>query len=532
MRSYLDFEAAIWPQPLDLTHFDRLDIEAPSLAADGRLSLRPEGLSRLAELAFTALAFRLPRSEIRAFGKIAQDKDASPAEAFVCQELLRNAQVAQSGVLPLCQDTGTASVYAYRGQDIFCPADERLALSGGARACYLSRNLRFSQLWPQDVFAEVDSRDNMPAIVDIEHSHRPGYRFLFVAKGGGSSNKTAFFQETKALLNEKALEDFLAVRIAALGTAACPPYLIAVVIGGQSPEQNLKALKLASAGAFDRLTTPNVSEGIFRSPEWERRVLSLAAESGFGAQYGGRHMAHSARVLRLPRHAASLFISIGVSCNAHRNALAYLDRDGYYLERLSDAGDVDEQLRQLPRASTAAARPINLDRPMPDILAQLADCRPGQALSLNGELIVARDAVHARLAAQLRQGKPLPHWFRDHPIVYAGPAECPPGLPIGSFGPTTAGRMDSYLDEFMAAGASLVSVAKGNRSPEAARACARHGGCYLGLIGGAAALLAKEHVETNELVAFGDLGMEAARLIRVREMPAFVLIDCLGQSLF
>jgi fumarate hydratase class I len=426
---------------------------------------------------------------------------------------------------------------AWRGEGIVSGADEARALASGARHAYLSDNLRFSQLSPESMYGERDTRDNMPAQVDICHSSRPGYRFLFVAKGGGSSNKTSFFQETKALLNPAGLEAFLRQNVRKLGTSACPPYHIAMVLGGTSPEHNLKVLKLASAGALDRLPDSRdldpeeaSGSGIFRDSGTEALIMDIARGTGLGAQFGGANLALDARVVRLPRHAASCPVSLGVSCVAHRNLRGYISREGVFLEELER--DPGRYLRGLPGPGTAAAPRVDLGRPMSEIRKSLEAFKAGDLVLLSGSLIVARDAAHARLHQMLSRGEELPEWFRSHPVCYAGPAETPPGRIIGSFGPTTAGRMDGYVGEFMAKGASYVMLAKGNRSEDVRAACERHRGTYLGTIGGAAALIASEHITANRLVAFPELGMEAVRLIEVRDLPAFVIIDSRGRDLY
>lgn len=529
MSGHIDLEGAIWGS--DATRYRRLEgIAGLSRLPSGGgelLTLQPGSLEALSRAAFHDVNFFLQPAQLGRLAAIASDPGSSASDRFVADSLLRNACVASGEVLPLCQDTGTATIMAWRGEGVASGGDDYGALAAGAREAYLSDNLRFSQLEPETLYEERDSRDNMPALVDIAYSPRPGYRFLFIAKGGGSSNKTSFFQKTKALLEPRALEDFFRVEVPKLGTAACPPYHLAAVIGGSSPEYNLKVLKLASAGALDGLAGPG-GGNIFRDPDFEALLMDIAGKSGLGAQFGGRNLALDARVLRLPRHAASCPVSLGLSCNAHRNIRGYLSTEGAFLEELErDPG------RYLPRSNgEMAGVSVDLDRPMEDIRRDLAARKAGDLVFLSGPLIVARDAAHARLKSLLDRGCPLPAWFRGHPVCYAGPAETPPGRVIGSFGPTTAGRMDTYADAFMAEGASLVTLAKGNRSEGFRRACARHGGTYLGTIGGAAALIASEYIVSNEAVAFPELGMEAVRMVRVKGLPAFVVIDSAGRDLY
>jgi fumarate hydratase, class I len=531
MDGHIDLEKAAWGS--DPTRYRRLEGAnglSPLAGSGGKiLSVDPDSLSRISREAFHDAAFFLQEAQLAKLAAAIADPRASDSDRFVAASLLKNAAIASGEVLPLCQDTGTATIMAWRGEGIVSGADDYEALACGARTAYLSDNLRFSQLEPTSFFSERDTRDNMPAQVDIAYSAENAYRFVFIAKGGGSTNKTSFFQETKALLNPRHFRKFLEQHIPRLGTSACPPYHLAVVVGGTSPEYNLKVLKLSSAGVLDGLSGPGSARGIFRDAEWEAAVMDIARESGLGAQFGGTYLALDARVIRLPRHAASCPVSLGLSCNAHRNLRGYLSREGAFLEELER-----NPARFLPTSSASAAvgERIDLDRPMEEIRRELARCAAGDLVLLSGPLIVARDQAHARLKEMLDRGEALPAWFRDHPVCYAGPAETPPGRAIGSFGPTTAGRMDSYVEDFMSAGASFVTLAKGNRSESVRLACERHGGTYLAAIGGAAALIACEHIVSNEAVAFPELGMEAARLIRVRELPAFVVIDSRGRDLY
>jgi len=506
--------------------------------AGNRVILRIDAsvLRQIAFEAFHDVNFFFRTTHLEAWARILSDPDASDNDRFVVAALLKNAAISAEGILPSCQDTGTATIIGLKGEGVSTDADDEEALSRGAAEAYATCNLRFSQVAPISMLDDADTRTNLPAQVDLHAvpSNGPGggeYRLLFIAKGGGSANKTSFFQETRALLKEDALDAFLRDRVRALGTAGCPPYHLCVVIGGSSPEQNLTMLKLATAGALDLL--PTAPPAPFRDPAWEARLLAHARESRLGAQFGGACLALDARVIRLARHAASLPISIGVSCSAHRNALARIGVDGVWLEDFDRAPG-----RFLPRAidvlsrASAAARRIDLGQPLASVRAQLAGCRLGALVLLSGPLIVARDAAHARLAALLAQGLPLPDWFLRHPVYYAGPAATPPGRVIGSFGPTTAQRMDPYVRSFMAAGASLVMLAKGNRSPGVVDACRDYGGFSLGTIGGAAALIAQENIVAEELVAWPELGMEAVRRIEVKDLPAFICIDDKGGNLY
>jgi fumarate hydratase class I len=525
----LDIEALAWGW--EDTRYRHLEIDGIDLR-DGRLAIPPEALAELSRQAFREMAFRLPSSQLEAYARIIADPLSSANDRFVAAALIRNAAIAAEGVLPLCQDTGTACAWLFKGEDVRCGADASLAVAEGAVRCYNEENLRYSQLAPISMFEEADSGDNSPAQVEARVSAAPGMRLLFAAKGGGSANKTRLFQETKALLRPEALRAFMDAAIRSLGTAACPPYHVSMVVGGSSAEQNLTILKLSSAGFLGGLERPGPrAMGVLACPEWEEETMRLARASGLGAQFGGRALALGAQVLRLPRHAASLPVSIGLSCNAHRRIRAYVDAEGAWLERLEE--NPARFLGAAEAASPGAALSrIDLDRPMPAILADLGKLKAGDMVLLSGAVVVARDAVHARLFAEAEAGRDLPKWFLRHPIMYAGPAKKPAGLASGSLGPTTAGRMDAYAETFMSRGASLVSMAKGNRSEDFRLACQRHGGAYLGILGGAAALIAKEHVVSEEVLAYPELGMEAARLVRLRDLPAVLIIDPRGRDLY
>jgi fumarate hydratase, class I len=523
------------------TPFRRLTVPPGSIAASvhgGRtvLSIDPHVLAQLSHEAFRDINFLFRASQLSAWAGILDDASASDNDRFVAAALLKNAALSAEGVFPSCQDTGTATVIGLKGEDVRTGGDDNEALADGARAAYAGHNLRFSQVSPVSFLEDEDTRTNLPAQVDLHTVpvSAPGgaeYRFLFIAKGGGSANKTGFFQETRALLSERAFDAFLREKVRSLGAAGCPPYHLGVVVGGTSPEENLKLLKLATAGALDAL--PASPPAPYRDREWEARLLAHARDSGLGAQFGGRCLALDARVIRLSRHAASVPVSIGVSCSAHRNALARVAADGAWLE------DLDRNPgRFLPRAAALLSRSargapaIDLGRPMSGILSQLRGNAPGSLVLLSGPMIVARDAAHARLSAMLTRGEPLPDWFTRHAVYYAGPANTPAGRIIGSFGPTTAQRMDAYVRSFMAAGASRVMLAKGNRSDDVIAACRELGGFCLGTIGGAAALITQENIISAELIAWPELGMEAVRRIVVRDLPAFVVIDDRGGNLY
>jgi fumarate hydratase class I len=450
----------------------------------------------------------------------------------VATELLQNACIAAGGVLPSCQDTGTAIVSAKKGELVLTGGDDREAISLGVQDTYLTSNLRYSQLAPLDMFTERNTGTNLPAQIEIEAVPGGAYKFLFMAKGGGSANKSFLFQETKALLNPESLSGFLDEKLRSLGTAACPPYHLAVVIGGTSAEHTLRTAKYASAHYLDHLPTEGSETGHgFRDLEWERRILEMTRQFGIGAQFGGKYFCHDVRVVRLPRHGASNPVGIAVSCSADRQALGKITAEGLFLEQLEE-----DPARFLPQVTTddlsAGLVPIDLDQPMDAIRAELSKHPVKTRLSLTGTLVVARDIAHARIAELLDAGQPMPDYLRDHPVYYAGPAKTPEGYASGSFGPTTAGRMDAYVDRFQAAGGSLVMLAKGNRSRQVTEACARHGGFYLGSIGGPAARLALDSIRKVEVLEYPELGMEAVWRIEVEDFPAFVVVDDKGGDFF
>lgn len=500
---------------------------------DGKkvLKVSREALTKLAEAAFSEVSFRLRPAHMRQVAKILDDPEASQNDKLVAYTMLQNSCVSTKGILPFCQDTGTASVFAKKGQQIWTDCDDMEALSEGIYNAYNKLNLRYSQIAPLDMYEEVNTGNNLPAQIDIFADKGDHYDFLFVAKGGGSANKTYYWPMTKALLTPTSLEKFLNDKIKSLGTAACPPYHLAIVIGGTSADSNLKLVKLASCGYLDNLPTSGSKNGrIFRDLDLEKKLLELAQKSGIGAQFGGKYLVHDVRVIRASRHAASCPVGMGVSCSADRNIKARITAEGLFLEKM------EQNPRQYLPAPGSLQLPtpvsIDLDRPIQEVLAELSRYPIKTPLYLNGTMIVARDIAHAKLAEMLAKGEELPQFFKDHPVYYAGPAKTPPGMPTGSFGPTTAGRMDSYVSQFQAKGASLIMVAKGNRSKEVTDSCKQHGGFYLGSIGGPAAILAEQNILSNELVAFPELGMEAIRKITVKNFPAFIIVDDKGNDFF
>lgn len=496
------------------------------------LVVEPEALTRLANAAMRDVSFLLRRKHNEMVAKILHDPEASENDKFVALTMLRNAEVASKGVLPFCQDTGTAIVMGKKGQQVWTGGGDEEALSLGVYKTYTEENLRYSQNAPLDMYREVNTGCNLPAQIDLFAVDGMEYNFLFMAKGGGSANKTYLYQETKALINPKTLVPFLVEKMKTLGTAACPPYHIAFVIGGTSAEMNLKTVKLASAKYYDRLPTEGNEWGqAFRDVELEKEVLAAAQASGFGAQFGGKYFAHDIRIIRLPRHGASCPVGMGVSCSADRNIKAKINKDGLWIERLDDQPGtlIPEELRQ---AGEGNAVKIDLNRPMPEILAELTKYPVATRLSLDGTIIVGRDIAHAKIKERLDAGEPMPEYLKNHPIYYAGPAKTPAGMPSGSFGPTTAGRMDPYVDLFQSQGGSMVMIAKGNRSQQVTDACKKHGGFYLGSIGGPAAILAQNSIKKVECLEYPELGMEAIWKIEVKDFPAFILVDDKGNDFF
>ena len=496
------------------------------------LKVDAEGLKMLANQAFRDVNFLLRPAHNEQVAKILSDPEASDNDKYVALQFLRNAEVAAKGKLPFCQDTGTAIIHAEKGQQVWTGFDDAEALSAGVYKTYTEENLRYSQNAPLTMYKEVNTKCNLPAQIDIEASEGMEYRFLCVVKGGGSANKSYLYQMTKAVLNPDTLVPFLIEKIKSLGTAACPPYHIAFVIGGTSAEKNLLTVKLASAKFYDSLpTTGNESGRAFRDVELEKQVLEEAWKIGLGAQFGGKYLAHDIRIIRLPRHGASCPIGLGVSCSADRNILAKINRDGIWIEKLDDNPGrlIPEELRQ---AGEGNAVKIDLNQPIPDILKILTKYPVSTRLSLNGTIVVARDIAHAKLKERLDSGEGLPQYFKDHPVFYAGPAKTPAGMPSGSFGPTTAARMDPYVDLFQSHGASMIMLAKGNRSQQVTDACKKHGGFYLGSIGGPAAILAQNNIKSVECLEYPELGMEAIWKIQVEDFPAFILVDDKGNDFF
>lgn len=496
------------------------------------LKVAPEALTALARAAFHDCAFMLRPAHLAQVAAILDDPQASENDRYVALTLLRNAEVAAKGVLPFCQDTGTATIIGKKGGQVWTGGDDEEALSRGVHACYAEENLRYSQTAALTMYEEKNTGTNLPAQIDLYATPGDEYRFLFVAKGGGSANKTYLFQETKALLNPGKLIPFLVEKMRTLGTAACPPYHIAFVIGGTSAEACLKTVKLASTKYLDALPTCGNALGqAFRDTELEARVLEEAQALGIGAQFGGKYFALDVRIIRLPRHGASCPVGMGVSCSADRNIKAKITREGLWLEKLeSNPGRfIPERYRRAMEGSVVA---IDLNRPMEAIRAELSRYPVSTRLSLSGTIIVARDIAHAKLKERIDAGKGLPDYLKAHPVYYAGPAKTPEGMPSGSFGPTTAGRMDSYVDLFQSHGGSMVMIAKGNRSPQVTEACRSHGGFYLGSIGGPAAILAQDNIRKVEVLEYPELGMEAVWKIEVTDFPAFILVDDKGNDFF
>lgn len=494
------------------------------------LKIDPKGLELLAKEAFADVSFYLRPAHLEKLAHILQDPEASDNDRFVAHTMLMNQVVSAEGELPTCQDTGTAIVLGKKGENVWTGANDAEHLSKGIFETYKDRNLRYSQVVPYTMFDEKNTGTNLPAQIDIYAEEGNKYEFLFLTKGGGSGNKTFLFQETKALLTEEALTKFINEKIKYLGTSACPPYHLALVIGGTSAEATLAAVKKASAGYFDHLPTQGNDGGqAFRDLEWEEKVLKICQESQIGAQFGGKYFVHDVKVIRMPRHAASCPVGLGVSCSADRNIKAKITEEGIFLEELEK-----NPARYLPKEAPHMAPAVNidLDRPMDEVLKELSKYPIKTRLNLSGTLIVARDIAHAQIKKMLDEGKPMPEYFKKHPIYYAGPAKTPKGMASGSFGPTTAGRMDSYVDLFMQHGGSMIMVAKGNRTKGVTDACKKHGGFYLGSIGGPAAILAKDSIKSVELVDFEELGMEAIRKIRVENFPAFIIVDDKGNDFF
>jgi fumarate hydratase class I len=523
----------MFPLPEDATEYRLLGTDHVAAGTfDGAeiLKVAPEGLTLLAEQAFTDVSHRFRPSHLKLLAQIFKDPESSVNDRYVALELLKNAVISAEMIFPMCQDTGTAIILGKKGQRVFSGDRDEEALSRGVFNAFTQGNLRYSQNAPLTMYAEQNTACNLPAQVEIYAAGGGEYKFVFIAKGGGSANKTFLFQETPAVLNPKTLPEFMRAKMKILGTAACPPYHLAFVIGGTSAELNLKTVKLASAGYLDGLPTQGGAGGhAFRDLALEAEALKISRDIGLGAQFGGKWFCLDARVIRLPRHGASCPIGLGVSCSADRNIKAKITRQGIFLEQLET-----DPARYLPEVKLegAAAVPVDLNRPMAEIRAQLSRYPVATPLLLTGKIIVARDIAHAKLNERLQRGEGLPGYFKNHIIYYAGPAKTPPGYAAGSFGPTTAGRMDTYVPLFQAHGASLIMLAKGNRSQVVTYACRQHGGFYLGSIGGVAARFGKDCITGMEVLEFPELGMEAVYRITVRDFPAFIIVDDKGNDFF
>jgi fumarate hydratase class I len=522
-----------FPIKKDTTTYRLLTKEfVQTIETDGRkiLKVAPEGLELLAREAFADVSFYLRAAHLEKLSHILQDSEASDNDVFVAYTMLLNQVVSAEGELPTCQDTGTAIVIGKKGENVWTGGDDAKSLSKGIFETYRDRNLRYSQVVPLTMFDEKNTGTNLPAQIDLYATEGNAYEFLFVTKGGGSGNKTYLYQMTKSLLNEATLTAFIKDKIKDLGTSACPPYHLAVVIGGTSAEATLATVKKASAGYLDHLPTSGNEGGqAFRDLEWEEKITTICQKSEIGAQFGGKYFVHDVRVIRLPRHAASCPVGIGVSCSADRNIKAKITEDGIFLEQLETHPE-----RFLPKTSPhlQAAVEIDLDRPMEEVRKELSKYPVKTRLSLKGTLIVARDIAHAKINEMIDKGEAIPEYFKNYPVYYAGPAKTPKGMASGSFGPTTAGRMDSYVEKFQSLGGSLIMLAKGNRSNQVTASCQKYGGFYLGSIGGPAAILAKNSIKSVEVIDFPELGMEAVRKITVVDFPAFIIVDDKGNDFF
>ena len=523
-----------FPLAADTTEYECISTEHVSMSEfEGQpiLKIAPEALTLLSAEAIKAINFTLRPDHLAQVAAILDDPEASENDRMVALMLLKNAEIASHGILPFCQDTGTATIVGKKGQQVWTGCDDAEFLSKGIHETYTKENLRYSQTAPLTMYEEVNTMTNLPAQIDLYATKGDAYHFLFVSKGGGSANKTFLYQETKALLNPKRLKEFCVEKMRSLGTAACPPYHLTFVIGGTSAENCLKTVKLASTRYLDKLPTAGNEHGqAFRDLELEKELLALSREIGIGAQFGGKYFALDVRVIRLPRHGASCPVGIGVSCSADRQAKAKITKDGIFIEKLekNPGRFIPEKFRDWKFKGV----PINLDLGMEETLKTLKKYPVTTALALTGTIIVARDSAHAKLKDILDQTGELPDYFKQYPVYYAGPAKTPAGMPSGSFGPTTAGRMDGYIDLFQSHGGSMVMLAKGNRSQAVTDACKKHGGFYLGSAGGPAALLAQDHIRSQEVVAFPELGMEAVWKITVENFPAFILVDDKGNDFF
>jgi len=525
----------MFPLGDDPTQYRKLtDAHVTTAEFDGEtvLKIELEALKLLTFEAFKDTSHLLRTAHLEKLAGILDDPEASGNDRFVALDLLKNANISAGGVLPMCQDTGTAIVMGKKGQNVWTGGGDEAAISEGVMKTYTETNLRYSQVAPLDLFNEKNTGNNLPAQIDLYADDGDAYKFLFIAKGGGSANKTFLYQETKALLNEDRLMAFLDEKIRTLGTAACPPYHLAIVIGGTSAEMNLKTVKMASTGYYNELPTEGNEFGqAFRDLEWEERVHKMTQTMGIGAQFGGKYFCHDVRVVRLPRHGASCPVGIGVSCSADRQIKGKITKDGVFLEQMEI-----NPARFLPEVAdqdlNGEVVEIDLNHPMADVLVELSKHPVKTRLSLTGSLVVARDIAHAKLKERLDAGEDLPQYFKDHPVYYAGPAKTPDGYASGSFGPTTAGRMDSYVEQFQAAGGSMIMLAKGNRSQAVTNACKAHGGFYLGSIGGPAARLALDCITKVEVIEYEELGMEAIWKIEIINFPAFIVVDDKGNDFF
>jgi fumarate hydratase class I len=524
----------LFPLGADTTPYKKISSEGvrvENVMGRDMLVVSREALKALSEAAFVDINHYLRPGHLAQLRKILDDPEASDNDKFVAFDFLKNANIAAGGVLPMCQDTGTAIIMGKKGNRVLTEGDDEAALSEGARDAYLKRNLRYSQVAPLSMFEEKNTRNNMPAQCEIYAEGDDAYKFMFMAKGGGSANKSFLFQGTPSLLTKDRLHAFLKEKVLTLGTAACPPYHLAIVIGGTSAELTMKTVKLASARYLDALPTTGSEDGhAFRDLEMEQEVLKMTQSLGVGAQFGGKYFCHDVRVIRLPRHGASLPIGLGVSCAADRQVLGKITKDGVYLEELEH--HPAQYLPDVEGKLGGDVVQIDLNRPMKDILATLSKLPVKTRVALSGSIIVARDAAHAKLRERLEKGEALPDYFKNHPIYYAGPAKTPDGYASGAFGPTTAGRMDSFVDQFQAAGGSMVMLAKGNRASAVRDACKKYGGFYLGSVGGSAANLAEHCIKKVEVVEYPELGMEAIWRIEVVDFPAFIIIDDKGNDFF
>ena len=524
----------LFPLAADKTPYRKITsdgVRVESVMGKDMLVVTREALRALSEAAFGDINHYLRPGHLAQLRKILDDPEASDNDKFVAFDFLKNANIAAGGILPMCQDTGTAIIMGKKGARVITEGDDEAALSEGARDAYLRRNLRYSQVAPLSMFEEKNTANNMPAQCEIYAEGDDAYKFMFMAKGGGSANKSFLFQGTPSLLTKDRLHAFLKEKVLTLGTAACPPYHLAIVIGGTSAELCMKTVKLASARYLDELPTQGSADGnAFRDLEMEQEILKMTQSLGVGAQFGGKYFCHDVRVIRLPRHGASLPIGLGVSCSADRQVLGKITKDGVYLEELEH--NPAKYLPEVEAKLGGEVVQIDLNKPMKDILGTLTQYPTKTRLSLTGTMIVARDSAHAKLRERLEKGEPLPDYFKNHPIYYAGPAKTPEGYASGSFGPTTAGRMDSFVDQFQAAGGSLVMLAKGNRSAQVRDACKKYGGFYLGSIGGSAANLAEHCIKKVEVIEYPELGMEAIWRIEVENFPAFIIMDDKGNDFF